>query len=484
MFDVMTRHGEEKELAPDTVDTLAHNLHGRLLQPDDPGYEQARHVWNGMIDKCPALIVKCANTRDVVSAVNFAREHGLLLSVRGGGHNVAGYATNDGGMVVDLSPMNRVAVDPGSRIVHAGGGATIADVDGATKQHGLAVPLGVVSQTGIAGLTLGGGIGWLRNKYGLTCDNLVGAEVVTADGRVVNASEDRNADLLWGLRGGGGNFGVVTELVYRAHPVGPEVMFVFTFYHGEKIRDALRYYREYCGTAPEEVSSFAICGAVPPEEPFPEELHGEPYVLFAACYAGSVEQGRPVLQPLRAFDADNGGPMLDFSGPMSYADEVQTILDEDYPDGMRYYWKSLYLDSLGDDVIEAVVARVEARPGRLSTVDVWHMGGAVTGRREVDGALGARDAPYLLGVEANWESPVRDEANVAWARDTVAELATFSSGAEYLNFPGFHEGGEETLRRAFSGNYRRLQALKRKYDPDNLFRVNQNVAPTSKESSV
>ena len=399
--------------------------------------------------------------------------------MRGGGHNVAGDATNDGGLVIDLGPMNGVEVNADAGQVRAGGGATIADLDAATQEHGLAVPMGVVSQTGIAGLTLGGGMGWLRNKYGLSCDNLVAADVVTADGEIITASAGENADLFWGLKGGGGNFGIVTAFTFDAHPVGPEVMFTFTLYHGSKIREALRYYRDYCETAPDEVSSFAICGDVPPEEVFPEAIHGEPYVLFAACYAGPVEEGRRVMQPLRMFDEQNGRPMVDFSGPMSYADEVQTILDADYPDGMRYYWKSLYLDSLEDDVIDAIIAHNEARPGVLSTVDIWHMGGAVREVGEDESAFGGREAPYLLAVEANWEDPADDGANVAWTRETVAEMKSFSGGAEYLNFPGFHEGGERTMQVTFGDKYRRLAALKQKYDPHNLFRLNQNVKPAS-----
>ena len=475
MPSLKTISGKEKNVTSSAVNELADHLDGGVLQAGDPGYEDARLVWNGIIDRRPALIARCAHTDDVVAAVDFAREHDLLLAVRGGGHNVAGHATNDGGLVIDLSELNDVQVDPATRRVRVGGGATIADLDAATQEHGLAVPMGVVSKTGIAGLTLGGGIGWLRNKYGLSCDNLVAAKVVTAGGEVVTASAEENADLFWGLKGGGGNFGIVTTFSFRAHPVGPEVMFVFTLYHGSKIREALHYYREYCQTAPDEVSSFAICGDVPPEEVFPEAIHGEPYVLFAACHAGSVTEGQQEMQPLREFDE----PMVDFSGPMSYAKEVQTILDEDYPDGMRYYWKSLYLDRLDGEVIDAVVRHNEARPGPLSTVDVWHMGGAIRDVDEEESAFGGRQAPYLLGVEANWEDAADDGANVAWSREVAEEMGRFSSGAEYLNFPGFQEGGEKTMRATFGGKYNRLQTLKEKYDPNNLFRLNQNVTPAS-----
>jgi hypothetical protein len=386
---------------------------------------------------------------------------------------VAGTAICDDGLVIDLSLLNKVEVDPEARTARAQGGATIADLDKATQQHGLATPMGVVSETGIAGLTLGGGIGWLRRKYGLSSDNLISVEVVTAGGRILKASQTENPDLFWGIRGGGGNFGIVTSFEYRLHPVGPEVMFVFVLYHGSKMREALCFYNDYCTTAPDEVSSFAISGTVPPEEDFPAEIHGEPYVMFAACYAGSVEEGRQVMQPLREFDE----PMVDFSEPMPYTD-VQMILDEDYPDGFHYYWKSLYLDRLDNEVIEAVAAWTEKRPSPLSTVDIWHMGGAISRFGAEDSAVGSRDAPYLLGVEANWEPSQDDEANIAWTRKCMADMRKFSDGSQYLNFPGFYEDEAETMRTTFGSQYERLVALKKKYDPSNLFRLNQNVKPT------
>ncbi|MGD8625408.1 MAG: FAD-binding oxidoreductase [Anaerolineae bacterium] len=445
---------------------------GRLVRRGDQDYDQQRAIWNGMIDKEPALIARCAGTSDVVKAVNFAREHDLLVSVRGGGHNVAGTAICEDGLVIDLSAMNGVEVDPGARTARAQGGATIADLDGATQPHGLAAPMGVVSDTGIAGLTLGGGIGWLRRKYGLSSDSLLSARVVTADGRTLEASETENPDLFWGIRGGGGNFGIVTSFEYRLYPVGPEVMFVFVLYHGRKTREALRYYRDYCTTAPDEVSSFAICGIVPPEEDFPQEIHGEPYVLLAACHAGSVQKGQKVMQPLREFDE----PLVDFSGPMPYTD-VQTILDEDYPEGYHYYWKSLYLESLDDAAIDRVAAWADKRPAPLSTVDIWHMGGAIRRFGAEDSAVGNRNAPYLLGVEANWQPSQDDQAHVTWTRECIADMRQFSDGSQYLNFPGFYEGRDETMRTTFGHQYERLVALKTKYDPTNFFRLNQNIQP-------
>ena len=294
-----------------------------------------------MIDRRPALIARCADVEDVIEAVNFARENDLLVAVRGGGHNVAGTASADGGLVVDLSAMKDIEVDPERRTVRAGAGVTIGELDEETQKHGMATPMGVVSETGIAGLTLNGGMGHLRRKHGLSSDNLVSVDVVTADGRFLTASEEENADLFWAIRGGGGNFGVVTSFEYRLHPVGPEVMFAFVLYPGDRAKEVLRFAEEYVAEAPDEVSPLSFLGRVPRVEDFPEEWHGEQFVAFLAIYAGAVEEGEEVLRPLREL----GDPIADFSGPMPYT-EVQKLLDEDYPDGWRYYWKSVNVDGL------------------------------------------------------------------------------------------------------------------------------------------
>jgi FAD/FMN-containing dehydrogenase len=370
--------------------------------------------------------------------------------------------------------MKGIKVDPKRRTVHAESGVTIGELDKRTQAFGLATPMGVVSQTGIAGLTLGGGLGWLWRMHGLSSDNLVSVDVVTAEGRFVTASEEENRELFWGIRGGGGNFGVVTCFEYRLHPVGPEVMFAFVFYPGDGAKGVLRYLNEYAAQAPDEVSPVGVLGRVPHDEMFPEERHGEQYVAVLAMYAGGVEEGERSLAPLRAL----GKPVADFSGRIPYV-EAQKVLDEDYPDGGRYYWKSTNVNGLGDEAIEALIARAEAAPSDHSTIDVWYQGGAMGRVGAGESAFGDRSAPVLLGIEANWEEPRHDESNVAWVRSTVSGMRRFSGGGTYLNFPGFFEEGQDLMHDAYGENYKRLAALKNEYDPQNLFRLNQNIKPAS-----
>lgn len=470
----MTKAQKDTTLLEESIQSFASHLQGQLIRPGDTNYDEARAVWNGMIDKHPALIARCATAADVITAVHFARDNHLLVAVRGGGHNAAGTAVCDDGLVIDLSAMKGIRVDREARRAHAEGGVTWGELDAATQPFGLATPGGVVSDTEIAGLTLSGGIGWLRRTHGLSCDNLVAADVVTADGSLVKASATENADLFWGLRGGGSNFGIVTSFEYRLHPVGPEVMFAFVLYHGKRAKEALQFYRDYTSTAPDDVSSFAVLGTVPATKGYPEEAHNQPYVLFAALYAGSSEKGKRVLQPLREFDT----PLLDFSAPMPYI-QVQSILDEDYPSSLlRYYWKSLYLDGLSDQAIDRLIECARSRPSLLSTVDIWHMGGAISRVSANESAFSGRYSPYLLGVEANWEGQNEDRENIAWTRTCIEEMQPFSDGSEYLNFPGSLEKDEETLRRTFGTKYARLVELKNTYDPTNLFRLNVNIQPT------
>jgi FAD/FMN-containing dehydrogenase len=470
---IVTLAGAESSLDGAEVEQFRSGLRGELLRPDDAEYEEARRLWNGVIDRRPALIARCAAVEDVVEAVNFARENDLLLAVRGGGHNVAGTASAEGGLVLDLSDMKSIVVDPERRTVRAAAGATIGELDEETQKHGLATPMGVVSETGIAGLTLNGGMGHLRRKHGLSSDNLLSVELVTADGRLLTASEEENADLFWAVRGGGGNFGVVTSFEYRLYPVGPEVMCAFVFYPGDLAREVLRSAEGYVAGAPDEVSPLSFLGRVPRVEDFPEEWHGEQFVGLLAVYAGPVEEGEEALRPLR----DLGDPIADFSGPMPYT-EVQKLLDEDYPDGWRYYWKSVNVDGLGDEAIEALMEHARTAPSDHSTIDVWFQGGAMGRVGADESAFGDRSAPILLGIEANWEeAPEDDEANIAWARGCYSDLRRFSGGGMYLNFPGFLEEGQGLIRDAYGANYERLVALKNEYDPANLFRLNQNIDP-------
>jgi FAD/FMN-containing dehydrogenase len=437
---------------------------GEVISRGDGRYDEARALWNGMIDKHPTVVLRSRSAADVAAGLRFAREQGLPVAVRGGGHGVAGNALRDDALVIDLSALKDVSVDAEARTARAGAGVTLGELDRATQAHGLAAPLGVVSQTGIAGLTLGGGIGWLRRKHGLACDNLVSLEVVTADGKVVTASESENADLFWGLRGGGAGLGVVTSFEYRVHPVGPDVRLLFVFYAGERAGEILGRLDEFMATAPEDVSPLSFLGRVPHAEDFPEEAHGRPYVAILAPYVGSVEAGERVLAPLREL----GDPIADFSGPTTYV-EVQAVLDADYPDGGLYYWKSADLERLDADVIERLVASAAAAPSDESTIDVWFHGGAMNRVAPDATAFGARP-PYLIGVEANWHDPATSDANIAWAREAVAALEPFSTGGGYLNFPGLFEEGEELLRASHgAGNYERLVALRKRYDQTGLF---------------
>jgi FAD/FMN-containing dehydrogenase len=469
---IITLTGADAALGESVIEGFASRLRGELIRPSDPAYEQARFVWNGLIDKRPALIARCAGVGDVIDSVNFARENDLLVAVRGGGHNVAGNAVCDGGLVIDLSPMKGIRVDPKRRTVRAEGGTTWADLDRETQVFGLATPGGEVSETGIAGLTLGGGIGLLRRKYGLSCDNLLSADVVSADGRLLTASERENPDLFWAIRGGGGNFGVVTSFEYRLHRVGPEVIVAAVMYPFEQARGLLQAWRDYTGQAPDEVTSEILLWSIPDIPDFPEELRGEPTVLVAGMYSGPAEPGERALSPLREF----GTPLVDLSGPQPYT-AAQSDFDAFFPEGLLYYWKSLYLDHLDDEVINAMVVHAENRPSPQTALIVRHLGGAISRIAEEATAYANRGAMFNLSVDSIWGDPTHSERNIAWTREAWADMREFSDGGIYLNFAGFLEEGEELLHGAYGENYERLVALKNKYDPANLFRMNQNIRP-------
>jgi FAD/FMN-containing dehydrogenase len=464
--------GGSDVVGQDAIEGLRGQLGDGLISSDDPPYEEARHVWNGMIDKRPALIARCRDTADVQASVRFARDHRILLAVRGGGHNVAGFATCDGGVVIDLREMRDVRVNPEMGTVRVGGGATWADVDRETQAFGLAVPGGIVSTTGVAGLTLGGGQGWLRRTYGMACDSLLSVDVVTAEGELVSASEAEHADLFWALRGGGGNFGVVTSFEFRAHPAGPMIAFVGPAYPLEHAQEVMAAVRSFAAEAPDEVNLSTTWWTIPPIEAFPEHAHGRAVIVVGAVYVGPPERGAQILQPLREIAA----PVLDLSGTLPYV-ALQQMFDPFFPaHSQRYYWKSLYLAHLGEDVVRKVRDYVESRPSPMSMAGIWALGGALGRLDESATATGSRDAPFLLEILANWVDPTETEANVQWARDFFGAMEAFGTGKTNLNFPGL--GDEpEFGRAAFGDHWGRLADIKRQYDPNNLFRLNQNIDP-------
>lgn len=454
------------------VQELGAALRGTVILPGDDAYEATRRVWNGMIDKRPALIVQCAGVADVVAAVQFARDHDLLVAVRGGAHNVAGNAVCDGGMVIDLSRMKSVRVDPSARTARAEPGLTWGEFDRETQAFGLATTGGLVSTTGIAGFTLGGGVGWLVRKYGSTSDNLLSADVVTADGRFVTASEKENPDLFWGIRGGGGNFGVVTSFEYRLHPVGPMVMGGAVFHPASKAKELLRFHRDFAARAPEDLTTLVVFLTAPPAPFIPEQFQGTPMVAVACCYAGSLEDAAPVVQPLKEF----GPPVVDLVGPIPYR-ALQAMFDETAPPGIQNYWKSHYLQGLGDETIDALVDHARDIPSPMSAVHIHHLEGAV-GRVGEDGtAFGHRKSPFILNLVSMWTDPAESEKNIRWTREFHAAMQPFSDGGVYVNFMGEEE--PDRVRAAYGdAKYRRLMDLKDKYDPTNFFRMNQNIRPS------
>ena len=448
-------------------------LRGEVLDPSSPSYDATRVVWNGMIDRRPALIARCRNAADVAASVSFARDHGLAIAVRSGGHNVAGYAVCDGGLMIDISSMNGVRVAPGLDRGIVEGGATWADVDAATTPFNRATPGGLISGTGVAGLTLSGGIGWLRGRYGLSCDNLMAADIVTADGKLIHASESENPELLWALRGGGGNFGVVVSFEFKLHEVEPELMFCGPAYAEERANEIIPLWRDFMKTAPDRLSGLAEFSTVPQDPSIPENAWGRRVLALAHVYDGSAEEGERVVQPLRNF----GEPLVDFSGRMPYR-TIQTLYDGLFPKGRdRCYWKSTYLKGLGDDVIREITSRMAQRPSEMTFASIWKFGGAVQGVAADATAFGDRSMPFMLSLDAIWSNASGDDANIGWVRNFWKDMQRHSTGRMYLNFPG-HGEGTNLVRDAFGAEaYGRLQKVKRKYDPQNLFRMNQNILP-------
>ena len=455
-----------KPLDEANIQGFAAAARGDLIRPEDDRYDAARAVFNAMVDRRPALILRCVGVADVVRAVEFARSHDLPLSIRGGGHSVGGKAVCDGGLMLDLSPMKGIRVDPMRKTAEAQVGLTLGEFDHETQAFGLATTLGVVSVTGIAGLTLGGGLGWLNGKHGLACDNLVSADVVTADGRIVFASEQENENLFWGIRGGGGNFGIVTSFGYRLHSVG-SVLAGGLSYPLSEAREVLSFYHEFAGGCPDELSTTASLGVTP---------DGDGVVGVTVCYCGSLEEGERVLRPLREF----GSPLADNIGPMAYT-ALQSAPDAGFPSGRCHYWKSSYLKDLTDEAIEVMVGFVSEMPSPTTGVGLQQMHGAASRVEPTATAFPHSDEHYDFLILSQWADPAESERNVEWTRSFFEAMEPFFEEGVYVNNLG--DEGEDRVKAAYGDNYERLLALKDKYDPTNLFRLNQNIRPSIQATS-
>lgn len=471
-MDAKTVEGDMIDLSAATLNGLKARLRGSLLLPDEAGYDAARAVWNGMIDRKPAVIVRCLGAADVITAVQFAREHRLLLCIKGGGHNIAGLAVADGALLLDMSLMRGVWVDKGQRIAHAQAGCLLGDVDRETQLHGLAAVLGFVSQTGIAGLTLGGGIGYLTRQRGWTADNLVGLDVVTADGQLVRASGEENPDLFWGLRGGGGNFGIVTGFDYRLYPVGPEIVGGVVAWPASEAAGVLELYCRMAERAPRELTLVAFMRLAPPAPWLPKEVHGKPIIALLACYSGAPEQGEKPVAPIKTF----GKPIGDVLVRRPYV-QMQSLLDATQPAGRRYYWKSEYLAQVEPALCELVIAHAAQIQSPHSSIILFQIGGALNELAEGYSPAGNRTARYILNITGSWEQPAEDSANITWARQAWAAMRPFSTGGTYINFLTEDEGPERT-QAALGAGLSRLAEIKARWDPENLFRTNRNITPS------
>ena len=449
---------------------LEASFEGQLIAPADPAYDEQRRVWNGSIDRSPALIARCEGAGDVVAAVGFASKAGIPVAVRSGGHSFPGLSVCDGGIVIDLGPMKGIQVDPEARTARVEAGVLWGELDRATQEHGLATVGGIVTHTGVAGLTLGGGIGWLQRKHGLTIDQLIRADVVTAEGERVRASESENADLFWGLRGAGGNFGIVTEFEFRLHPVGPIVLAGPIFWPMDKAAALLRFYRDWSAAAPNELMTIVIMRNAPAVDFVPPDLHGKPVVAVACCYAGPVEEGEAVVAPLRAFDS----PVLDLCQPKPYA-EHQGMFDASYPHDWWYYMRSCDVAQLSDDVIDIAVDNARRIRSPLTAFPIWQLGGAVTDAPDADSAFNGRGAGHTFNITGVTDTPEAFDDVREWVRSFWTDLEPHQAGV-YVNF--LMDEGQERIRQAYGAEkYDRLQALKRKYDPGNFFHLNQNIPP-------
>ena len=470
-MQVKTRTNGETTLAVDTIRKFKESLRGELILSEDAGYDDARSIWNAMIDRRPALIARCLGVADVMACVNFAREHGLILSIKGGGHNISGLAVSEGGLMLDMARMRGVWVDPIMRVARAQAGCLLGDVDCETQLHGLAAILGFVSNTGIAGLTLGGGFGYLTRRFGWTSDNLLSMEVVTADGRVVRASEKENADLFWGLCGGGGNFGVVTGFDYKLYPVGPEVMAGAIAWRAEYAGEVLEMLRTLMEQAPPELVCVAGLRFAPPAPWLSKDIHGKPIVALFVCHTGEVSEGEKLVAPIKAL----GSPVGDIVQRRTYVSQ-QSLLDATQPKGRRYYWKSEYLPKLQPELLAKTIRHAEAIASPHSAIILFPLDGALNRLPEDHSAAGNRDSAWVLNITASWEKTEDDKTNIEWARSAWRDMRSFSTGGTYVNFLT-EEESDDRIQAAYRKNYGRLVEVKSKWDPGNLFRVNKNIVP-------
>ena len=469
---IRTLDGSRKSIGQAAVVGLAGKLRGTVALPGEDGYDAARTIWNAMVDRRPGLVVRCVGAADVIHAVKLARDERLLVSVRSGGHNIAGNAVSEGGLLIDLSLMKSVRIDPISRTARVEPGATLADFDREAQAFALATPLGINSTTGVAGLTLGGGFGWTTRKFGLTIDNLISVDIVTADAKLVRASETENRDLFWALRGGGGNFGVVTSFEFKLHPLGPEVLSGLIVHPLEKAGELLPAFRDIANGAPDELTTWAVMRKAPPLPFLQSEWHGKDVLVFAACYAGDIKEGEKALAPLRAL----GNPIADVIAPHPFTG-WQTAFDPLLTHGARNYWKSHDFGDLSDAAVEVILNGARTLPSAESEIFIAHVGGAMARIAPDATAWPNRAAHFILNVHTRWRDSAEDSACIAWARKFFDAAAPFASGSAYVNFMADDESAR--VEKVYGANYRRLAEIKRRYDPGNLFRMNQNIKPAA-----
>lgn len=459
-----------KGLSEVNIDEFKKQFTGQVILPEDAGYDEVRQIWNAMIDRKPALIVRCTTPEDIVQAIEFGRTQNLLISIRGGGHNIAGNAVCDDGLMIDLSLMKGVEVDPNTRRASVEPGCTLADFDAAAQAWGLATPLGINSTTGVAGLTLGGGFGWLSRKYGMTIDNLLSVEVITADGRQLHASETENADLFWGVRGGGGNFGVITRFEFQLHPVGPNVLSGLIVFPFEQAKSVISQFARFTETMPEALNVWMVTRKAPPLPFLPENVHGKEMVALALCYAGDPQEGEKLIEPLRGF----GTVLGEHIGVQPYT-AWQQAFDPLLTKGARNYWKSHNFSQISEGVIDAIVEYAARLPSPHCEIFIGTIGGKTTSVPPEAMAYSSRDARYVMNVHGRWETAAEDERCIAWAREFFAKSQPFASGGAYINFLTHDE--TDRIVFAYGTTWKRLVELKNKYDPMNLFRMNQNIKP-------